>query len=134
MSSKVARLVSAYRQHLAMPWQPGLAAIQRVIFVVYDKTDELRLRALRVVFGDFRDAVVEQAVVLRRLAVDVAVQHGGTVCFLIPEVSFAGQQRDGEVVPAVARVEQAVAVVLGVIFARKEHQQAARYGVLDALD
>lgn len=45
MSSRVARLVSAYRQHLAVPWQPGLAAIQRVIFVVYDKTDELRLRA-----------------------------------------------------------------------------------------
>jgi Domain of unknown function (DUF1788) len=45
MSSKVAKLVSAYRQHLSVPWQPGLAAIQRVIFAVYDKTDELRLRA-----------------------------------------------------------------------------------------
>jgi len=45
MSSKVAKLVSAYRQHLAVPWQGGLAAIQRVIFAVYDKTDELRLRA-----------------------------------------------------------------------------------------
>lgn len=45
MSSKVAKLVSAYRQHLTVPWQPGLAAIQRVIFAVYDKTDELRLRA-----------------------------------------------------------------------------------------
>ena len=45
MSSKVAKLVSAYRQHLTVPWQSGLAAIQRVIFAVYDKTDELRLRA-----------------------------------------------------------------------------------------
>lgn len=45
MSSKVAKLVSAYRQHLTVPWQAGLAAIQRVIFVVYDKADELRLRA-----------------------------------------------------------------------------------------
>ena len=45
MSSKVAKLISAYRQHLTVPWQPGLAAIQRVIFAVYDKTDELRLRA-----------------------------------------------------------------------------------------
>ena len=45
MLSKVARLVSAYRQHLTVPWQSGLAAIQRVIFAVYDKTDELRLRA-----------------------------------------------------------------------------------------
>lgn len=45
MSSKVAKLVSAYRQHLTVPWQAGLAAIQRVIFAVYDKADELRLRA-----------------------------------------------------------------------------------------
>lgn len=45
MSSKVSKLASAYRQHLTVPWQSGLAAIQRVIFAVYDKTDELRLRA-----------------------------------------------------------------------------------------
>jgi hypothetical protein len=45
MSSKVAKLISTYRQHLTVPWQMGLAAIQRVIFAVYDKTDELRLRA-----------------------------------------------------------------------------------------
>ena len=45
MSSKVAKLVSVYRQHLTVPWQAGLAAIQRVIFAVYDKADELRLRA-----------------------------------------------------------------------------------------
>ena len=43
--SKVAKLLSTYRQHLTVPWQNGLAAIQRVIFAVYDKTDELRLRA-----------------------------------------------------------------------------------------
>lgn len=45
MSSKVAKLIFAYRQHLTVPWQSGLAAIQRVIFAVYDKADELRLRA-----------------------------------------------------------------------------------------
>ncbi len=45
MSSKVSKLVAVYRQHLSVPWQPGLAAIQRVIFAVYDKADELRLRA-----------------------------------------------------------------------------------------
>jgi hypothetical protein len=45
MSSKVAKLVSVYRQHLTVPWQSGLAAIQRVIFAVYEKADELRLRA-----------------------------------------------------------------------------------------
>ncbi len=45
MSSKVAKLAAVYRQHLTVPWQSGLAAIQRVIFAVYDKVDELRLRA-----------------------------------------------------------------------------------------
>lgn len=45
MSSRLNKLLSSYRQHLTVPWQAGLAAIQRVIFAVYDKTDELRLRA-----------------------------------------------------------------------------------------
>ena len=45
MSSRVNKLVSAYRQHITVPWQASLAAVQRVIFAVYDKTDELRLRA-----------------------------------------------------------------------------------------
>ena len=45
MSSRIQRLLATYRQHLTVPWQAGLAAIQRVIFAVYDKTDELRLRA-----------------------------------------------------------------------------------------
>ncbi len=45
MSSKVTKLVSVYREHMTVPWQAGLAAIQRVIFAVYDKADELRLRA-----------------------------------------------------------------------------------------
>jgi hypothetical protein len=45
MSSRLGKLVLAYRQQLTVPWQAGLAAIQRVIFAVYDKSDELRLRA-----------------------------------------------------------------------------------------
>ena len=45
MSSKVTKLIATYRQHLTVPWQAGLAAVQRVIFAVYDKSDELRLRA-----------------------------------------------------------------------------------------
>lgn len=57
MSSKVAKLVSTYRQHLTVPWQEGLAAIQRVIFAVYDKADELRLRAN---VGEF-ELVTQQA-------------------------------------------------------------------------
>lgn len=45
MSSKVSKLISTYREHLSVPWQVGLAPVQRVIFAVYDKSDELRLRA-----------------------------------------------------------------------------------------
>lgn len=43
--SKVAKLLNVYREHIAVPWQQGLAGIQRVIFVVYDPHDELRMRA-----------------------------------------------------------------------------------------
>ncbi len=43
--SKLDKLVHAYHEHISLPWQSGLAAIQRVIFAVYDKSDELRLRA-----------------------------------------------------------------------------------------
>lgn len=42
--SRLERLLAAYRQHITLPWQVGLAAIQRVVFCVYDKTEELRLR------------------------------------------------------------------------------------------
>ena len=45
MSSRVQKLAAAYRAHLTVPWRMGLAAIQRVVFAVYDKADELRLRA-----------------------------------------------------------------------------------------
>ncbi|MDD5298212.1 MAG: DUF1788 domain-containing protein [Rhodocyclaceae bacterium] len=43
--SKVAKLLNVYREHIAVPWQQGLAGIQRVIFTVYDPHDELRMRA-----------------------------------------------------------------------------------------
>jgi UDP-N-acetylmuramate-alanine ligase len=45
LSSKLNKLLSAYRRHLTVPWQAGIAGIQRVVFAVYDKTDELRVRA-----------------------------------------------------------------------------------------
>jgi hypothetical protein len=42
--SKLERLIEAYRTHISTPWQTGLAGPQRVIFAVYDKADELKLR------------------------------------------------------------------------------------------
>jgi hypothetical protein len=44
VSNRINKLLSAYKDFLSVPKQEGLAAIQRVIFAVYDKTDELRLR------------------------------------------------------------------------------------------
>lgn len=53
--SKVTNLVLAYRRHLEVPWDPGVAAIQRIIFAVYAKEDELRLRAIT---DEFRQATM----------------------------------------------------------------------------
>lgn len=42
--SKLVKLLNMYREHIAVPWQQGLAGAQRVIFAVYEPHDELRLR------------------------------------------------------------------------------------------
>jgi hypothetical protein len=43
--SKIKRLVASYNKYIAIPWRPDAAAGQRVIFCVYDESDELRLRS-----------------------------------------------------------------------------------------
>ena len=43
--NKLDLLIERYEAFVALPWQKGLAGSQRVIFVVYDKADERRLRA-----------------------------------------------------------------------------------------
>ena len=45
MSSRLKRVLTNYANYISVPWQKGLAGVQKVIFVVYDKTDELKLRA-----------------------------------------------------------------------------------------
>tara|TARA_B110000503_G_scaffold80299_1_gene123093 strand:- start:575 stop:1123 length:549 start_codon:yes stop_codon:yes gene_type:complete len=55
MSSRIARLIESYQRHIALPWQIGLAGVQKVIFVVYDKTDELRMRYQ---VGEFENATL----------------------------------------------------------------------------
>lgn len=45
MSSRLDKLIKSYSDHIGIPWQGGLADEQRVLFVVYHKEDELRLRA-----------------------------------------------------------------------------------------
>lgn len=42
--NKIKRLVQCYGKYISVPWREDAAASQRVIFCVYDETDELRLR------------------------------------------------------------------------------------------
>ena len=41
---RIDRLVEAYRRYIASPWRGDLAGGERILFVVYDKSDERRLR------------------------------------------------------------------------------------------
>ena len=42
---RIDRLAERYGRYIALPWQKDLAGAQRAIFIVYDKTEERRLRA-----------------------------------------------------------------------------------------
>lgn len=43
--NKLKRLLRSYSQYIAIPWRADAAAAQRVVFCVYDETDELHFRA-----------------------------------------------------------------------------------------
>ena len=43
--SRTNRLIKSYSKYIAVPWRDDAAAAQRVIFCVYNETEELRLRA-----------------------------------------------------------------------------------------
>ncbi|MDT8284273.1 MAG: DUF1788 domain-containing protein [Thermovirgaceae bacterium] len=42
---RIDKLAEAYERHISLPWQKDLAGAQRVIFLIYDKADERKLRA-----------------------------------------------------------------------------------------
>lgn len=44
MSNRLDRLIRSYSNHISIPWTKGLADEQRVLFAVYHKEDELKLR------------------------------------------------------------------------------------------
>lgn len=44
---RIEDLADKYERHISAPWQRNLADAQKAIFVVYDKTDERKLRAKR---------------------------------------------------------------------------------------
>lgn len=45
MSNRLNRLIKSYAGFISIPWMKGLADEQRVLFAVYHKEDELKLRA-----------------------------------------------------------------------------------------
>ena len=45
MNNRLTRLIKSYTNFITIPWMPGLADEQRVLFAVYRKEDELKLRA-----------------------------------------------------------------------------------------
>ena len=47
---RIDRLAERYERYISLPWEKDLAGAQRVIFVVYDKADERRLRARKTLF------------------------------------------------------------------------------------
>jgi hypothetical protein len=42
--SRVKRLIQSYSKYIAVPWRSDAAAAQRVIFCVYNESEELRIR------------------------------------------------------------------------------------------
>lgn len=45
MSSRIKRLIENYARYIQVPWRDDAAALQRVVFCVYNEAEELRLRA-----------------------------------------------------------------------------------------
>lgn len=43
--NRIKRLLKSYERHILIPWRADTAALQRVIFCVYDEADERGLRA-----------------------------------------------------------------------------------------
>ncbi|MDH5526532.1 MAG: DUF1788 domain-containing protein [Nitrospirota bacterium] len=48
---RIEKLVESYKSYISLPWQKDLAGAQKAVFVVYDKTDERRLRSRRELFA-----------------------------------------------------------------------------------
>lgn len=45
MSDRLSKLLHNFERHISIPWNTSLSSEERAIFVVYDKMDELKLRA-----------------------------------------------------------------------------------------
>ena len=47
---RIDKLAERYRRFIALPWRKDLPGAQRILFLVYDKIDERRLRARKIRF------------------------------------------------------------------------------------
>ena len=45
MSDRISKLIKSFDNHISLPWQKVISSEERSIFVVYNKEDELKLRA-----------------------------------------------------------------------------------------
>ncbi|BEJ50184.1 DUF1788 domain-containing protein [Aeromonas dhakensis] len=45
MSDRLSKLLKSFSSHIGVPWSKTISAEEKAIFVVYDKADELKLRA-----------------------------------------------------------------------------------------
>jgi len=52
MSGRLSKLLNSYEQHISIPWPVEVSPQERTIFIVYNKEDELKLRARVVEFED----------------------------------------------------------------------------------
>ena len=47
---RIEKLAERYQRHIALPWRQDLTGAERALFIVYDKSDERRLRAKMALF------------------------------------------------------------------------------------
>lgn len=53
--NRLDRILKSYADHISVPWNSGRSGAERVLFAVYDKHDELRLRAR---IADYEEATI----------------------------------------------------------------------------
>ncbi len=56
MSDRLSKLLKSFSSHISVPWGNNISAEEKAIFVVYDKEDELKLRAR---MTEFEHACIE---------------------------------------------------------------------------
>jgi hypothetical protein len=56
MSDRLSKLLSSFDSHISIPWPQAVSPDERTIFVVYNKEDELKLRAR---IGEFENSAVQ---------------------------------------------------------------------------